>query len=501
MKINLIDICLVFLILVGVATGIYQALVVPITSDIVNPGLYAREFWSGNQQFFVPVNDPYIIDYAISLITVPLSGYSARGLYVQSLLVYLVIILLAYLVVKNISGVSAGLLAGGLVANVPFQSLQYLVSPLYHGTTIMLILTALLTYQKLEGRLKTFVVFIILIIGSINDTLIIPMFTAPFLIYNLIRYQEKDALGMIIASLMGIVVFLFKRGEMWPDGMYMVSVGGIGNIIGLNPQLNMVLQYFTSLTVVSGLIIFIPLVIGVYLAWNNKDARPLIVLTGLAALFMLCGFIFMYTSGGDLGRWLYPLPVLAMIPISIATGKNKPFNNMLAVLLVCLLLYNNIWGMIGQDTNFNSKDYELIDYLHSVNVSHAYANYWASNLLTYLDPAGQLKIAPVQPVGGHIQFLYIQSSINWTNWGWPHKNSPVIDESPVIIAYTPGDPLYDWAQQINNVTPPAQTYVYNDYHTPGYDNITIWIYKYNTSIPAWPVESLNDFQSRGLKPV
>jgi hypothetical protein len=500
-KFGLINIVLIALILVGIASGIYQALTVPITSDIVNPGLYAKEFWSGNQQFFVPVNDPYIIDYAIQLVTAPLSGYSARGLYIQSLLVYLVIILLAFLVVRNVSGLTAGLLAAGLVANVPVQALQYLVSPLYHGTTIMLILLALLAYQKLEGRLKTLGVSFILIVGSINDTLIIPMFTAPFLIYNIVRYRkDENALGMVIASLIGIIAFLIKRGELWPNGLYMVSVGGIGNIIGLQPQFYMLPLYLVSLTMMSGIIILIPLLAGLYVAVQNKESRPYVILVGLAALCMLGGFLFMYTSGGDLGRWLYPLPILAMIPISMTVGKTS-FNNMLIVLIVGLLLVNNFTGMIGQDLDFNAKDRQLVEYLHSINVSHAYANYWCSNLLTYLDYSGQLKIAPVTIVDGQIQFLYIQSSIGWTNWGWPAAGSPVVDESPVIIAYSPGDPLFDWAQQVNNVTPPASTYVYRDYHTPGYENITIWVYKYNTSIPAWPVESLDDFLGRGVKPV
>jgi hypothetical protein len=501
-KFGITNLLLSFLILIGIATGIYQTQTVPITSDIVNPGLYAREFWNSNQQFFVPVNDPYIIDYAISLITVPLSGYSERGLYIQSLLVYLVIILLAFLVVKNVGGVTAGLLGAALVANAPVQALQYFVSPLYHGTTIMLILAALLAYQNLEGRLKTLAVSIILIVGSINDTLIIPMFTVPFLVYNVIRYRKDDAaLSMVIASLIGIIAFFVKRGELWPNGLYMVSVGGIGNIIGLNPQPSMVFEYLISLTLMSGIIILIPLVIGVYLAWQNTQARPYVIILGLAAVCMLGGFLFMYTSGGDLGRWLYPLPILAMIPISMITANEKPINNMLIALLMSLLLFNNLPSVIGQDTDFNAKDHELINYLHTINVSHAYANYWCSNLLTYLDDTKRLKIVPVQPVDGKIQFLYIQSSIGWTNWGWPHAESPVVDENPVVIAYSPGDPLYDWALQVNNATPPVSTWVYEDYHTPGYDNITIYVFKYDTELPTWPVESLDDFQNRGLKPV
>lgn len=491
-----VNICLLILILFGLYTGCHQALADPITSDLVNPGLYAQGFWQGNQQFYVPVNDPYIIDYAISLITVPLSGYSARGLFIQGLIVYFIIVLLAFLIARHLAGDTAGLLAAALVANAPLQSLQYLVAPLYHGTTIMLVLASIYAYLRLSGNLRFAVITILLAAGALNDTLIVPLFIAPLLVINIVKYRGKDSLAMIIASLIGVLVFIVKDGELWPGGLTLVSVGGIGNIIGLTPQFDMIPAYMVALVISGGLMVIIPLIAALYYAWKNPGSRFYVALTGLSALFMLGGFVFMHSSGGDLARWLYPIPVMGLLAVSIGIKNKATLAAYIIPVLAILLIINNATAIATQTPDINQKDAALIDFLHEKNISHAYADYWVSNLLTYLDDEKRLDIIPAHPVDGRLQFLYLQSSQKWLERGWADN-----DTMPVLITYSPGDPMHQWALEINRVYPPVEVFVYEDYMVPGLENMTITIYKYNTTLPAWPAESFEDFRARGIKTV
>src|SRR5271157_441885 len=249
MKNNIIfiNVCLIIILLFGITIGCYQAIINPLTSDTVNPGLYAHDFWKGNQQFFVPVNDPYPIDYLISVITVPLFDYGAHAVVVEGIIVYLIIILLAFLIVKHLSGTTAGLVVAAIISNSPYQSLQYLVSPVYHGTTIMIILGIILVYYIIEDIIKLGVIAFLMMLGALNDSLIVPIFIVPFILLNLIKYKEKNSWIMILASIAGLAVFMFKQGSLWPNGLYLVNVGGITNIIGANLQPSKIPQYVFSL--------------------------------------------------------------------------------------------------------------------------------------------------------------------------------------------------------------------------------------------------------------
>jgi hypothetical protein len=169
-------------------------------------------------------------------------------------------------------------------------------------------------------------------------------------------------------------------------------------------------------------------------------------------------------------------------------------------LFLALTLVINVTTVASLDPDINKKDRELISYLHEKGVTHAYADYWAANLLTYMDGEKTLKIRPVTVVDGKLQYLYLQSTLRWTDEGWPLDGSPVVDDHPVLITYTPGDPVYDWAQEVNKKYPPVETYSCN-YQIPGFNSATVVVYKYNTTLPAWPVESLSAFEARGYKPV
>jgi hypothetical protein len=426
-------------------------------------------------------------------------------------MIYLGIVLFSGLLARKISGDMAGLTAMALIANAPDPALKYLIYPVWHGSTILIILIAIYAYFGLKSHIKIIALGLLAIIGVLNDTLIVPFLIAPLLVLSVYNYfksnnkpEREESLGIIIAMVLGLMVLIVKGVgfSLWPNGLYITDVGSISGQMSASLKIDMLWQYLQSIINMSGGIVLASvLIIGIYSAWKYKANRKLILIVSMASLIMFFGFLFMTNTGGDQGRYLYLIPLLAMIAIAIGLPEKRTMASLIIPLLLVMLIITNAMAIIGQDHDLNQKDRDLIEYLHSVNVTHAYADYWASNLLTYMDASQQLKIRPITITEGKIQYLYLQSSISWTDEGWPNNASDFVDNSPVIIAYSPGDPIYAWAQSIKEEYPPIESYEYPWYGAPGCTNTTIYVYKYNSTLPSMPVESFSEFQSRGVKPV
>jgi hypothetical protein len=277
------NIGLIIIILYGIVFSCYQTFTMPVISDTVNPGLYAREFWSGNQQYFVPVNDPYVIDYALNLLVAPLSGYQTWGLFLTSYMIYLGIVLFSGLLARKISGDMAGLAAMALIANAPDPALKYLIYPVWHGSTILIILIALYAYFGLKSHIKIIALGLLAIIGVLNDTLIVPFLIAPLLVLSVYNYfksnnkpEREESLGIIIAMVLGLMVLIVKGVgfSLWPNGLYITDVGSISGQMSASLKIDMLWQYLQSIINMSGGIVLASvLIIGIYSAWKYKANR------------------------------------------------------------------------------------------------------------------------------------------------------------------------------------------------------------------------------------
>jgi hypothetical protein len=215
----------------GLAFAVYTALTVPIIADAVNPGLYAYEWWHGNTQWYVPVNDPYVLDYALNILIAPLFDYAPRALFVGSYAIFAACVFLCGVIARKVSGkrgedgLEVALAASAIVANIGGAASQYLVYPVWHGSTLLVGLLFIYAYLR-DSRWKGFIVAALAVFGTYCDTLFIPVFIAPIAAVELAKlYRDRRTRKQVvdhfciagIAALSGLLGYMVKKdgGPLW----------------------------------------------------------------------------------------------------------------------------------------------------------------------------------------------------------------------------------------------------------------------------------------------
>lgn len=502
MKLTPTTIALAIAVLFGMGFALYTALTVPIIADAVNPMLYAYEFWHGNMQWYVPVNDPYVLDYAINIITAPLLNYEPRALFVGSWLTYAGIVLLAGLCARRISGkkdeegLQIGLAAAAIAANTGGAALQYMVYPVWHGTTLFLGLLALYIYFGKGNLWKNIVLSGLLLFGTFCDTLFLPVFVAPLMVLEAIklfktwRVHEKYV-PMVAPFLFAAFGYLMKRegGAMWPGGPYIVNVGGLDMVMSLIPQPWMIPNYADGLVrMAGGPIAFAVFCLALLFVYKKrKESREMVVVVAVATMAMLVGFLFLFSAGGDLGRYLFIIVPMAGVPIALLGFNKKSLGlYLIPILIVAGAANNTMAAVLNIDDSFKE---DAADFLVANNVTDGYADYWLANLMRCMSQE-EVKLRPVFMNGSTMEFLSLQSTDRWPREeGWPREGCPVVDTTPTIVCYGQHDPcemFVTWLGQ-QNITP-YETLAFSWHDPQTWEPCYIHVYKYNTTFPSGPID-------------
>lgn len=499
-------------LLLGIGFGVCVAFATPIISDAVNPGLYAYEFWHGNYQWYVPVSDPYVLDYLLNIITAPLFNYEPRALFVGSYALFAGSVLLIGLCARRLSGkrgedgIVVALAASALAANTGGLAMQYLVYPVWHGSTLFLGLLAIYLYLGKPTIHRLLGLTLLFAFGTYCDTLFLPIFVAPLLATEALRYyrayrQHEKYHGVLAPFVFAAFGYFVKApgGEMWPNGPYIVNVGGLGAIMGA-PDPGRVSDYaFAVISMAGGPIALSALCIALYMAWTHrKESRELVAFVAVSCAAMAAGFLFMFSAGGDLGRYVYIIVPLAAIPIALLGFNKKTMGLYLIPALLVFGAANNAYSTVNaMDDSFKS---DAVVFLEKNNVTTGYADYWLANLMRYMSHE-EIRLRPVFVNDGALEYLSLQSSSAWLNEGWPTDGAPVVDNTPVLVTYGAHDPVqglvHDYAAI--GITPyETLNFTFHDPQTS--EPCELCVYKYNRTLPAGPVD-VPYFARAQVKPV
>ena len=483
--------------IVGLYLDLSLALIYPLTSDMANAGLFPLEVMQGNFEFVLPANNPYFFtDYIFHLVVQPLTGYSPVALVLTAYTIYVLIVLACAALVFRLAGRMEALVAAALVANMPFMGLRYVLYPLYHnGTTLFILLSILVFYAdrppfRLSFRLRVLIITLLQFLGVFSDTLMLPLFTLPLLVYSaylLLKQKQTpkvDKIGngpegspvlWLASTVPALIIFALKSrlGQLWPGGPILVTtaadLGSPGNLLQ-HPE--MLSDYILALISNAGgiFVALVLLAVVVFVILDRKD-RFLHAVLVIGGLCMVIGFMSM-TIAGDPARYLTPVSIMALVVIATGTLRRGvgyiPLIAITAIVLFC------IWSnalIIAEDPHpdYIKNQQVLVTLLERENITHAYADYWSANVNTYLS-GGKVLVEPVYVDGDKLRFQTMNSAPRWAST-WPDGN----DSLPVIIASN-GSSLDDWNLKVSENHQPQAVYAVDD----------IWIYVYNGTLPAWP---------------
>lgn len=483
--------------IVGLYLALSLSLIYPLTSDMANAGLFPMEVMQGNIEYVFPANNPYFFtDYIFHLAVQPLTGYSPVALVLTSYVMYVLIVLVCAALAFRLAGRMEALVAAALVANMPFMGLRYVLYPLYHnGTTLFILLSILVFYAdrppfRLSAGWRALIIALLQLLGVFSDTLMLPLFTLPLLVYSAYRLlkqkQAKEAdkssdrpegspVLWLASAVPAIIIYAIKSriGQLWPGGPILAeSPADLSSSGSLLQHPEMLSDYATALISNAGglLVAIILLIIVVYVIIDRKD-RFLHTALAVGGLAMVIGFMSM-TIEGDPARYLTPVSILALVVAATGTmRRGVGYLPLIAVAIIVLLWLMPNAQVIFEDTDpdYIRNQQAFVTLLESKNITHAYADYWSANVNTYRS-GGKVTVEPVYVDGGKLRFQTMNSAPRWANT-WPDGN----DTRPVIIAST-GSGLDEWALMVNENHPPEAIYEY--------DNGVIYVY--NGTLPAWP---------------
>ncbi|MGA9139042.1 MAG: hypothetical protein WBZ29_02390 [Methanocella sp.] len=490
---NLIALLLAVATIAGLSLGFLLAFNYPMTSDTANAGLFPMEVMHGNFEYVFPANNPYFFtDYVFHLVIQPLTGYSPVALILTGYAMFVLIVLASAALALRLAGRLEALAAAALVANTSFWSLKYVLYPLYHNGTILFILLSILVIYadrppfRLGFRTRVLIVTLLQFLGVFSDTLMLPVFTLPLIVYSAYRLwkqrhaaeEEKKSndtegspLFWLASTVPALVIFALKTrmGQIWPGGPILeqgADLASPGSLLQhpemLNVAVDTLIRFSGDIIVAALIVIAIALVI---LGRKDRFLQAVLVLGGI---FMVIGLMSM-TVVGNAGRYLTSIIVLALTVAATGTMRRGLYYVPLIIVFAIVLLNigSNVQLLNQPHPNFLQDQQGMVDYLESKNITHAYSDYWTANINTYVS-GGKITVEPVYLQDGLLRFQNTNSAPRWASV-WPDGN----DTRPVLIT-RPGDRIYDWAQQVNKDHPPVEAYQVNDCR----------IYVYNGTLPT-----------------
>lgn len=472
MKFKWINIAILsILIIYGLGTGLLYSLNLHLDSDMVVPGIVAKEIFShGNLQYNFPVNDPYLFTdiYTFHLIPQFLSGYNPTVLRLTAYAMFLISIAVFSFIVYRYTGLVSALLFAALMANLSPDAYPYFINPVWHVGTLIAtgIFIIIFDFYRIKKtsiyRILAYTIAVALVL--LSDSILLALFIIPYIACYLLFYRmeivnstpgkkaDKRVHGtqlaekkkelkradetMVILAFMAAAAWIFKTFEPVSIGKWLpyfndtaVSLASIQQAFTVNLPL-----FFQCLTLLvnQGLYNVMSMHIGildvlmaiiflgaVYLtiAKANKRARYVYLMFLSSSAIMFLGFVFLNLADGLMSaRYLIFTAVSIFMAIALAYDeKDEKYdvNALLFVLALALIVStvpSNLSKLTSLDGHPNQEQYGLIDYLKSHNDTVGFSDYTNANMITYLaNEQVTIRAARLTDSGGLEQFPWLGS--------------------------------------------------------------------------------------------
>ncbi|WP_321418853.1 hypothetical protein [uncultured Methanomethylovorans sp.] len=481
------DLILFLFILYGLALKFRFALAIPLNSDSVLAGLVSREVLEHGNYFlsgyYFPSADPYIFSDFLPFHLLPqlFSDYDPMALVVSSYLIFIgtvvVYSMLIYSITKNITN---SLIFSALIANVPnspfgWGSYSFFAVPTGHTATILFIgLLLLICEQDARKEIKSILYLLILILISFSDSILILWYLVPFFVTQtfLNRPFELRKIIFPFISMASVgLIYLLKESVNTFVSIPVSLITSKAQILdnwrlfyeGIALLYNFNLYQFTQTHRLDiQIAILIPITIGIiyFIVVNisyNMLKKPVCLFPLLSIAFTSIVYIFTSVSIDILTtRYLtFPLIICTVI-LALIYNKNTKHYRLYSVLFLLLVIINagsNLEAFKSGYQEPNQEQYELISYLKESNLTYGYADYWDSNIITYLSKE-EVIIRPVTFTDtGIVPFRWLSCE------RWFEEQGNITDKVFILQRNMQKGEI----EAIVNVNPPKETLEFGNY--------------------------------------
>ena len=430
--------------IIGLIFKLKIAILQPLTSDTVVPGLIAMEIWNHQnyllQDMVLPAPDPNILEDTIFFfIPQVLSDFNPFILKISGFSIFLFIILifslLLYKFLKNKTAILffIAMMASCCSSTEMRDSTYYYASkyllPVFHNSTVFFfgLLTYLLFVKKWDSFPHILIPTIILAIVSFSDSLLVIWFVVPLMAMYCFSWGTKYQPKFLFVSVC-VLISIAAHFVKYFNPMFYEYADFSFRLFSRTSEefLKFTLLFQTYLvpdfcynTLIPGIIVIVGM-IGIFLILavvvkrsNIPDDEKGLLIFSISSIVCTMAIIITFS---EMDAWPYisQIPILMYIIATVLIFRANHFVTFLKFLLVMLVSVNLI--MLSSLAFFipespNSNETELIDILTQHGVTHAFANFWDANLITYLSHES-VKVRAVEYVGILAPFIEL-SDIRW----------------------------------------------------------------------------------------
>ena len=440
----IINLCLILFIIFGLASKFFLSIYFRLDSDSVGMGLMSMEIGKHHNYllsgYHLLSSDSLVFTELIPFQLIPqiLTNYNPLSLKIITFLIFVLsVIILAYLVYFVSGKIFPALLFGALATNIPPEGYFWLAFPTSHNATILFGAATLLivlylnrsaeNHREREGKNKKkqtdvpyyipwtyFVLLILLVFLSVlSDTIILIWLFIPFILaYLLFSKRKTGAMNLVVVLISTTSVMAYIIKTYFIPGWFKANYGvnNIPDILLVNIPLFFKAQVlflnhglFTFMeganTIgpieIISLFLFACAIFSVLKNVGNdgknttSEKRFFYCILLISIVMIFCSFLissYVYDLMG--ARYLTFTTFVLLILVAVSSPERDKLYLFIVVLLLIFSAISSCVYISTMNLNPNEREYNLITYLASQNLTYGYGTYWNSNIVTYLSGEG-----------------------------------------------------------------------------------------------------------------
>jgi hypothetical protein len=432
--INNFNILFVIFIIYGVVCKLLIALSLSLNSDTVDAGIVSLEIWKNEnyllESYYFPSANPYWFSdiFTFHLIPQIISDFDPSCIRIVSYVIFLLIIFIFSIYIYKVShDKTATLIFAALVANIYPGSALFYLSSTSHNATIVFVGLFLLLFLNNDYKFNLQNMFYICAINLIlfSDSLVLVWFIVPSIFNYILLYKDeylRSNAFVIFAISTFIFTYIYKSNFVENFITIAIQVKDIRTILELNLPL-----YFKGMstllfgtadgTISSNYFGILFLIVAIYYGFHKlyNNYKYILVFSAVSALIIFVGYISTSLCVNiATTRYLTFTAISVYCIAALAYRKGDTVYMLLVLIVLSLCAVSNYMFIDQLDYQPNADELNIINYLANNGLNYGYADYWDSNIITYLSK-GKIEILPIllypesnKPGSSHISVYYLQ---------------------------------------------------------------------------------------------
>jgi hypothetical protein len=375
-----------------------------LNSDTVNAGMVSLEIWRHHnyllESYYFPSPDPFWFSDTLTFHLIPqiVSDFNPIAIRIMCYIIFILIVLIYSILINKIYiNKTQALIFAAFMTNLPEPvQISFYLTPTCHNATIFFVGLCLFLFSDIDYKLNIELLIYIFLIDLIvfSDSIFIAWFIMPLIFWYIIFYKNKTFgtnASLAIMTFSALFTYLYKSFFIRDFIPIPVHIRDLGTILFVNLPIyvdglaTLIFGRIYEIKPLNYICLLILIIMCIAIINNSYKNNKLFFFFAASAFVIFIGYIStdlcvnIYTA-----RYLTMTALSIYLLISILYRKDKKIYTILIFIVLSIFALSNYTVVSKLDYQPNKEELGLIDYLNNNQLKYGYADYWDSNILTYL---------------------------------------------------------------------------------------------------------------------